>query len=413
MNGFVSSNADKERRWFWAVYGVNFAAVLLGWLYLSATAFSWKEWGVTEFLINYQGGYVRRGLMGEILHFFCDMTGCEPRTLILPLCFGAFGGFCAILRIIIRKMEFFWPVLLTSYGLFGANLIRKDYLIFLCLIAALWLHSLIKQRLLRFVAPLLLIVFMLHLHEASFFYCVPVYLLVVISDKTSSSSLAEKVAHIACVCITMALLCLYKGNETVVQDIVNSWKFAYPDTYHQLHTSSIAAIGWPSSYAFALHYNYNFVDGTIPYSGFVLRPFALLVIFFLMVRVGLKNHLKKNALMVEQLVFLLIILFVTLLPMFTLLSCDFQRVSFYWTMSAIIGLYYLRQREICGMHIPVVHKAIVGIRTMMLKSESSKIPYVVLLLFGIPYMGNSLWGYTSPFISLAVGVVCKIVEAFA
>lgn len=413
MSGFVCSNEGKERRCFWAVYWTNFAAILLWYLYVTIPSFSEREWGVTEFLINYQGGYVRRGLMGEFLHSLCEMTGWDPRVVILPLCLFAFCGFCAILRIFIRKMDFFWPVLLTNYGLFGASFIRKDHIVFLCLIAALWLYSQIKQRMLKFVLPLLLIVFMLHLHEASFFYCVPVYLLVIFSDRTATSSLAEKVAHVACVCITMVVLCLNKGNETIAQDIVNSWQFIYPETYHQLYASSIAAIGWSSSHAFAVHYNWNFVDGSIPYSGFVLRPLALLVIFFLMVRLGLKNHLKKDTLPVEQFIFLLIVLLVTLLPMLTLLSCDFQRVACYWTMSAMIGLYYLRNTEIFGMRIPVVRQSIARIRSIVLKSQHSKIPYAVLLLFNIPFMENSLWDYTSPAISLAARVVYKILEILA
>lgn len=33
-----------------------------------ALSFNYNDWSYTEFMINFQGGFVRRGLLGEILY---------------------------------------------------------------------------------------------------------------------------------------------------------------------------------------------------------------------------------------------------------------------------------------------------------------------------------------------------------
>lgn len=409
MSGLLRVDEKIQKLLFWLFYSFNFAALLILWLYAAVMSCSGGEWGITEFLINFHGGYVRRGLLGEILHYLCANTGYTPNVIIVPLCLCCFTGFVLFMCRMVKKLHFCWLVLLTNYGIFGADLIRKDYLVFLLLAAALWLYSNIEQRVLRFIAPLLAIIVMLHIHEASFFYCVPVYFLILFSDKTSGFSFVEKAGQVTLTTITMAVLCLYKGDKGVADAIVNSWQVVYSETYRQFFSCSIAAIGWDSSHAFDLHYNYNFVKGTIPYSGFILRPAALIVILFLMVRVGLRSHLGRNIPLVEKFIYISLLLFLTLMPMFTVLSCDFRRVVFYWMISSLIALYYLQNERIFLMNISVVQNGLACARRLILTPCNGKIPYILLLAFGIPYMGNPLTEYGPPALSFIMKAVERIV----
>jgi len=43
-------------------------------------------WNITEFLINYQGGFVRRGLIGEILFFFAKNFNINVEVTIKIIC---------------------------------------------------------------------------------------------------------------------------------------------------------------------------------------------------------------------------------------------------------------------------------------------------------------------------------------
>jgi len=42
-----------------------------------------ESWNITEWLINYQGGFVRRGLMGEVIFVFYNYFGLSPYIAIL------------------------------------------------------------------------------------------------------------------------------------------------------------------------------------------------------------------------------------------------------------------------------------------------------------------------------------------
>lgn len=406
MNGSLRIDNEQTKLIFWLFYGSNLAAVLVWWLKNAENSCHIGGWGFTEFLINFQGGYVRRGLLGEVLHYICANTGCAPNYIFIPLCLVSFVGFCFLLGNIVKKLHFCWLVLLTNYGIFGGELIRKDYIIFLLLAAALWLYSNIKQRILRFSLPLSIIILILHIHESSFFYCVPVYLLILFSDNISAFSFVEKVAQVALITSTMGVICLCKGDMTTADAIVNSWQFAYPETYKQLADNSITALGWDALTTFRTHCKLNFVIGTIPYSGFILRPLALIVTLFLMVRMGLYRYLKSDILLVERFIYISLILALTLMPMFTVLSCDFQRVVFYWVISSIYALYYLKDRRIFLMNITIIQKGICGIRELLLKPYNGKIPYLLLLIFSIPMLANPLITYvTSIFASIARLVV--------
>ena len=405
MNGLW--NEKKTTLLFWLFFGINFAAVLIRWLYGAFLSCPIYGWGFTEFLINFQGGYVRRGLLGEILHYFCVNTGCSPNYIVYPLCLFCFVGFFFFMCKIIKELQFCWLVLLTNYGIFGADLIRKDYMIFLLLIAALWLYSHIRQHALRFFSPLFIIVVMLHFHEASFFYCVPVYFLILFSDKKSFLSFAEKVGQVVVITVTMGIICLCKGDKTTVDAIVNSWQVVYPETYHQLSTASLAAIGWDSFSTFSFHFEENFVHGTIPYSGFILRPIALMVVLFLMVRVGLNHYLKAHILLVDRFIYISLILLLTLVPMFTVLSCDFRRVVFYWVISSIIAFFNLKNERIFLMNTSLSQNGVVWIRNLILKPCKGRTLCILFLIFGIPFNSNALYQYGPPPLSLMIRAAGK------
>ena len=50
------------------IFYLSFIIILLFAFFISVVnGYSKGSWNITEFLINYQGGFVRRGLLGEII----------------------------------------------------------------------------------------------------------------------------------------------------------------------------------------------------------------------------------------------------------------------------------------------------------------------------------------------------------
>ena len=70
-------------------------------------------WTVSEWLINYEGGFVRRGLCGEILYGLYQVHPYPVRDMILILGFTGFFFFMVLLIGLFRR-EGWSPVLLIA-----------------------------------------------------------------------------------------------------------------------------------------------------------------------------------------------------------------------------------------------------------------------------------------------------------
>lgn len=52
-------------------------------------------YGYTEMLIDYGGGFVRRGMLGDLIHRLSAALGISPLHIIRPLCMAAFVAVAA------------------------------------------------------------------------------------------------------------------------------------------------------------------------------------------------------------------------------------------------------------------------------------------------------------------------------
>ena len=98
------------------------------------------SWTVGEWLINYSGGFVRRGLPGSGIYHLTILTGVNPENLVLAISLLFF----AILAVFLcwrRELLLHPLVILSSVGLLGplttGNLIRKDFTVLILLLACL------------------------------------------------------------------------------------------------------------------------------------------------------------------------------------------------------------------------------------------------------------------------------------
>lgn len=110
-----------------------------------------QNWGYQEFLINYSGGFVRRGLPGTILVWINDLSGISPYAIIflvmgIALNFISFATYCILVSL--KNLHrgtflfiYFNPALILFIGS-GDTFVRKDWLI----TSALLLHALISLR---------------------------------------------------------------------------------------------------------------------------------------------------------------------------------------------------------------------------------------------------------------------------
>lgn len=387
---------------FWCLWSLNVFFVIHEWITIAIQRCKAPDaWGISEFLINYQGGFVRRGLLGEVLYHVCLYCSCEPRYVILPLCFLFFAVFCLLLFKIGKTLHASFLAIPTFYCLFGAELIRKDYMFMVIAFSALALYKKIPSSPLRSCVATFLLILALNLHEAIFFITAPAYFLVVFSDSGLRRSLKLKVVHSLILIATMGFLCLSKGSAELAEKVSQSWQIFYPEAYAQLGRNSIGALSWGLSYAARQHLIANFHCAELPFCGPFLRVAALFIVLYLMTRITLAYHWKNQSVIIHKFIYIATLHFIALIPMLTILSCDFQRVVFYWTGASLFSLYLLRDTDIIGMGNSLCQKYVEKLHRLLSVSPSGKLAYVLLLFFSIPYMGNGIFvsmpaGYGPP-----------------
>lgn len=134
-------------------------------------------WITADWLINYQGGWVRRGLIGEIIYKFSTLTHAslkETAFVLQNIAYGAFLlCFYKLMSPLLRKSNYFYlfilspafPLLFYLYDFYGA--FRKESLIFLSFsLLCLFLQSKKMTWLISSLAIYCLAVFS---HEIAFF----------------------------------------------------------------------------------------------------------------------------------------------------------------------------------------------------------------------------------------------------
>lgn len=157
--------------------------------YVHVFVYSSNEWLVADWLINYSGGIVRRGLSGELIFFITNLFNWNTlHFLFYFLSFLQVLLFLGIFILIFNKKITFWfflifatPSFLSFYFFDPSIIARKEILIYLSYFA--WMVTLIKKRQASFSTSLffsILAVFITLLHEIFVFYSIAFYLFSII-----------------------------------------------------------------------------------------------------------------------------------------------------------------------------------------------------------------------------------------
>lgn len=355
---------------------------------------------VSEFLINYQGGFVRRGLLGELLYQVCKPLGLDPRYIILPLCIVCAALFCFLAIKHFRKAHLCLWILPTHYMLFGADFIRKDFLMMLLVWGILHTVSKIIAGRGNALVVILLGLFLLNVHEASFFIFYPIMALYVLFASPNKTSALSKAAIIAAPLAGMAMTCVFKGNVECANAICHSWTFAYPDTYATITgENAIGALTWDTMSTLWMHVQYNFHSGPLfAYSGIILRVTSIALIFFLIVQIAFIHQRESADYKSNTAKFVKIALFqlLALSPLLVFLSCDYRRICFYWTASSFISYICMKDIELRVPYREVYQRFSGAFCRWLSRPVKAVIPFLLLACLSVPFVHNKYTDYMSP-----------------
>jgi hypothetical protein len=190
------------------------------------------SWRMTDWLINYSGGFVRRGLSGEFVYWLAANTGVQANYVVILISYSAF---LAILAFFLVRARGHFPVyLIISPVLLGSAayqnfIVSKDVLGILSLIACLIVYErkCIEYKRLIFINLVAIIAILCH--ETFFFFGLPILVLLSVNPASDRFSAEAKGVLVASVKFSPAiaaflLTVIFHGNSATAITINESWQ---------------------------------------------------------------------------------------------------------------------------------------------------------------------------------------------
>jgi len=373
-----------------------------------------NSYGYTEFLINFSGGFVRRGLVGEILYHITASTGIAPQWIIIPICMIAYAfTIYFFLWAFNRKGYNKWIVLSPLMCGMVVYIIRKDFILYAILIAMFTLVKDTDPKLWKRTVSFILAILALFLHEAFLFWGLPLYFLVLLNDK---KYLVVNRLFILCILISAGVMFVFKGDAAIADTIIGSWNNVLPN--HPLEygcENSIDALSWETIPTFIFHMKnnlgFNYI-GLFCWPIIYLAVYYLITFFFTIFKPAVAIYGENERTALSAIFFAVS---VCLLPMFALLSCDYGRLFQYATITSFAAFIILSPQVSISLFPKLYINKITQINTLISRflPPSKGLLIILLLIIGISpawfSLNNSV--IQSPFGSVGIVLIlilCKI-----
>jgi hypothetical protein len=344
------------------------------------------SWNVTEFLINYQSGFIRRGLLGELLFQIKDYV--DVYVVVLLISVASFAFLTYIMLKIFKKHDMPKWVLLFPFLLGGMILLnswfRKDAM--LLILFYFFIKNISVDKISNKLIALIILTFAMLIHESFVFLAFPyVAVKFLISDYRYRKSILILFPAIG----VLYLILNHNGNTDMAVNIWNSWTSEF-----QIETikvsdgyidGSIGALAW----SFEEGVSYFFKEWS-NFDGGIYSPlFWLGVIIF--VYIILVNTLLSKGSYDQKLLFSDIYLIQSLgiLPLFVL-GWDYGRWMIFWSISSIILFDNLNKADTVSIgKIPLVS----NISKFIINKTSQvgfNVYFLVCFFVGFPAFGWKL-----------------------
>lgn len=338
--------------------------------------FNYLDWGISDWLINYEGGFVRRGLTGQVLIELYRIHPYDIRMLIFLITILSSVAFLCIICFLFRKKKWGMAILPLGCCFFFTfvNLwARKDMLLLILVFLIFYSYKnyMTKKTMSSLIMFEMLSVVILLIHEASFFFFFPLlvaYSYAIYTKKLNRKSIDSVLKHFlpfVPALLTMFLVCFFKGNDNLQKIVWHSWNDtfqSFPDGTHSLLElqnkigSGVSALSWKTVSTFKGHLvaigfgKHPICDYKILVASIVLWVWMMVDYYFIVSRLNTITFSGGKAQHTElEISNTLILQFLFMIPMFTVLSCDFGRTIPYWIFSSLMAVACFGKLDITSL----------------------------------------------------------------
>ncbi len=324
--------------WFNAIVNALLLAVtayviFVLYCYFVADIHNPHEFGLSEFTINYEGGFVRRGLLGQLLLWVASTTGISPRVMVGTLCLLSFAFVVYYMTHNLLTHGISWWILPSSYVFVPAMIciVRKDFCIISIFILTLWLYRHTQwNKWVRLAILATSVAVCTLIYEGISFIIIPAAAILLLSDSQIKAPLWAKLCTIAVPCIAFAACSIAHGDAATAEAIHQSWRQWDGEMINIYeHSCSLWALSW--DIPLALHCN----ESVLLYGAYtsywpklLYRISVLLLTLYIGSRYLFTMTRQKtgadNAR--SQFSALFFVIFLCMSPLWLGLSCDFGRM---------------------------------------------------------------------------------------
>lgn len=315
-----------------------------------------SSWNITEWLISYDGGFVRRGIGGEIVKTLSVFFELSPSSIIIIL---SVVSWLLLVFLVLRVSRGLLPSYIVlspvflGMPIYSDFIIRKDVL-GLLLLAVSFLVIRSWAGIKKYIAVTTLLTFGVLNHESIIFYGFPIIILAEIFVNRNLEWKRNLVPYLPLLLVGLALV-INKGNADTALRITYFWNHFFTEKYSEFccyseSPAAIDTIGWSTQRGLSLSLSLlnDFANG------FIYVPLAWILTIFLCLLFGSWSLNKAVARQFSR-IFLIQLFFVS--PLF-LLGWDLGRWIFFITVSSLLWVSCFREVEISNKYLDYLDRLV-------------------------------------------------------
>ncbi len=270
-------------------------------------------YSIGDWLINFQGGFVRRGLGGEIFLYFSDLVKIKPNYLVwIVQVILIVLIYCILIKIIWKKELNIWFVMLcfTPYGLlftfFDIGIVgRKEIILFAAFAVFIWTlinENFNQDKLIKWYC--ILLTFSTFIHELIFFYTPYFVLALFASNKLRNLKFNPKSLYLILLPLIATVVIYLKGSN--FNGDLNCEKLM---TYGLEPQVCKGILAWPNSFGAKEVLNYAINNNYFWNYGLSLILSLKLIFFFI-------HYSNFRFITIKNFFSLFVVVFLFTLPLF-------------------------------------------------------------------------------------------------
>lgn len=346
-----------------------------------------SEWAyhgfsVADFMINYEGGFVRRGIMGQILLWLFQIHPFVLHHVVYGFEIFLTILLCVLTYFICKRMKWF-PILPLAIVI-GIFHYRRDFMMLMLafeIFNLLFKHITSKKKSFLIFSILITDAALL-IYEPCFFYIVPLSIIIYWTSVNGSffCRVRQCLKVFATPLLVMAVIVVFGRGSVEKEEIIwESWQplFEHIDAKYKPDEipGAINFLGRSSRQTMLTHLNQNYRLDTEQSLDFVSGSLIMMLCcWFLTMNIPCRNVCERKKRIMLSSVFLFLL--ACHLPMLTVLSCDLGR-TMYSLIFPSLFVVYLSSKYSYDFEIPILGKM-----SRLIYDDIASIPAV-----------NTIWFY--------------------